>query len=173
VDNEEAPEAHSASGLAIRELSQISADELAILKINNHAVIDNDYIPPCMSINACSALLEVFGSVKTLFAEIRSIIMQKRDQFGKLIYPITLLHYELDEFSLYDSPGALVRLIKKFIMTYQFFIPDIRKIMRVETLEAYCHNDVAIIFKSLLSCLQTIKQRVGTVEIDEDFTPKI
>ena len=176
VDNEETPEAHAAYELDVKEINQIAADELAILKINNHdstPVIDYDYIPPCMSVNACINMREVFDAVKALFAEIRSIMLQKRDQFGKLMYPLTLLHHELDEFSPHASPGVLVGLIKKFIVTYQFFIPDVRKTMKVETLEAYCHNDAAIIFKSLLSCLQEIKRMVGKAEMEEDFTPQI
>jgi hypothetical protein len=174
VDNDEAPEAHSAYELAIREINQIATDELAILKIDNtHSpVIDPNYIPPCMSINSCSKLLEVFASAKTLFFEIRSIIERKQYQFGKLMYPLTLLHHELNEFSQEDPPIVLVRLIKKIMITCQFFIPDVQKIVRPDSLGEYCHNDVAIIFKSLLSCLHEIKLMVGK-EMEEDFTPKI
>ena len=177
VDYEEAPEASSAYELCVRELGKIAADELAVVKVLNNGystVIDADYIPPCMSVNACSKLSEVFVSFKKLFTEIRSIIEQKKDQFGKLMYPLTLLHCELDDFSPSDTPKALVGLIKKFIMTYQFFIPDIRQIAVPDAQRAYNHNDVALIFKSLLSYLQEVKLIVGKVEmIEEDFTPQI
>jgi hypothetical protein len=128
-----------------------------------------------MSLNACSTLLAVHETVKKLLAEIESVIDSKKDQFGKLLYPLALLHFELEELPLSEPPVALVRLIKKFILTYQFFIPDIRKTVVLQSLGEYNHNDVAIIFKSLLSALQEIKQIVGTVEIivEEDFTPKI
>ena len=178
VDNDEAPEAHSDYSIIIRELGQITTDELAIAKIDNSnysPIIDNSYIPPCMSVNACSQLLKTFESFKTLFAEIRSIITYKKDQFGKLMYPLTLLQFELNEFSLSDPPIALVRLIKKIITTCQFFIPDVRKIVLPDAFNTYCHNDVAIVFKSLLSCLQEVKLMVGKVEVveEEDFTPRI
>ena len=178
VDNDEAPEAHSAYELAIRELRQISADELAIVKIDNinrSPAIDNGYIPPCMSVNACSNLCEVFETVKILITEIRSIIEHKKEQFGKLMYPLTLLSHELDEFSPDEPPVALIRLIKKFMVTCQFFIPDVRKIVQSNSIVEYCHDDVAIIFRSLLSCLHEVKLMVGKVEIvdEEDFTPKI
>ena len=178
VDNEEAPEGHSYYELCIRELDKISADELAIIKVDNKAnapVIDSDYIPPCMSVNSCLPLVNVFGTFRNLFAEIRSIIEHKKEQFGKLMYPLTLLHFELDEFSLSEPPMTLIRLIKKFIMTYQFFIPDIRKIVLNDSSGEYNHNDVAIIFRSLLSCLQEVKLIIGKVEmvIEEDFTPRI
>ena len=177
IDNAEAPEAHSAYELDIRTLNEIAANELAILKINNsnHSLaIDIDYIPPCIAVNSCAGLREIFDSVKQLFTEIRLIIGAKKDQFGKLMYPLTLLHHELDEFLLSDSPIALVKLIKKFMITYQFFIPDIRKIRLPDSFSEYCHNDVAVTFKSLLSYLNEVKLIVGNVELEEeDFTPKI
>ena len=177
VDNEEAPKAHSVYELDIRKLDEIAANELVILKIDNsnHSqAIDINYIPPCMSVNSCSVLLEVFNLVKQLLTEIRTIIESKKDQFGKLMYPLTLLHHELNEFSLTDSPIAFVRLIKKIIITYQFFIPDIQKIMLPDSFSKYCHNDAAVTFKSLLSYLNEVKLMVGKVEeVEEDFMPQI
>jgi hypothetical protein len=178
VDNEEAPEAHSDYELCIRSLDQISTNELAILKVDNSQqspAIDGDYIPTCMAVNSGSVLLEMSTKVKNLLADIRSIIEHKKDQFGKLMYPLSLLHYELNEFSLSEPPIALIRLIKKFMMTYQFFVPDIRMVTMPDSIDEYNHNDVAIIFKSLLSCLQEVKLMIGKVEIviEEDFTPRI
>ena len=179
VDNNEAPEAHSAYELSIKELAQIGPDELAILKLDctgRSQAVDPEYIPPCISIDSYSKLLNLFDSIKTLFTEIRTIIHAKKDQFGKLMYPLTLLHHELNEFAPSSPPIALVSLIKKFILTYQYFIPDIRKIINSDSLDKYCHNDISLIFKSLLSCLQEIKMMVSQVEIEEeeeDFTPKI
>ena len=179
IENNEAPEARSSYGLLVRKLSQIEANELAILKVDNSQrtpVIDNDYIPPCMSVNASSVLLEMFATVEKLLTEIRSIIDNKKEQFGKLMYPLTLLHHELNEFSQSEPPIALIRLIKKFMMTYHFFVPDTRMIVLSDSIEAYNHNDVAIIFKSLLSSLQEVKLMIDKVEmvvIEEDFTPRI
>ena len=178
VDNEEAPEAHPDYELCIRSLDQISTNELAILKVDNSRqspAIDGDYIPPCVAVNSGSVLLEMSTKVKNLLADIRSIIEHKKDQFGKLMYPLSLLHYELNEFSLSEPPIALIRLIKKFMMTYQFFVPDIRMVTMPDSIDEYNHNDVAIIFKSLLSCLQEVKLLIGKVEIviEEDFTPRI
>ena len=175
VDNTEAPEAHSAYELCIRSLDQISANELAIIKVDNSMqspAIDDGYIPPCMAISSCSVLLDMFSTVKNLLTDIRSIIERRKDQFGKLMYPLTLLHYELNEFSLSEPPIALIRLIKKFMMTYHFFVADLRMIVMPDSIDEYNHNDVAIIFKSLLSCLQEVKLMIGKVEIviEEDFT---
>ena len=179
IENNEAPEACSSYELLVRTLDQIEANELAILKVDNSQrtpVIDNDYIPPCMSVNASSVLLEMFATVEKLLEEIRSIIENKKDQFGKLMYPLIMLHHELKEFSRSEPPIALIRIIKKFIMTYHFFVPDTRMIVLSDSIGAYNHNDVAIIFKSLLSSLQEVKLMIDKVEeviIEEDFTPRI
>ena len=87
VENEEAPEAHSAYELDIKEISQIAADELAILKINNldgTPVVDADYIPPCSSVYACAKMRSVFEAVKTLFAEIHSSLLQNQNRYANL-----------------------------------------------------------------------------------------
>ena len=178
VDNDEAPEARSAYELCIRSLDQISSNELAIVKVDNSQqspAIDGNYIPPCMAVDSGSVLLEMYTSVKNLLADIRVIIESKKDQFGKLMYPLTLLHHELNEFLLSEPPISLIRLIKKFMMTYHFFVPDIRMVTMPESIDEYNHNDVAIIFRSLLSCLQEVKLMIGKVEIviEEDFTPRI
>jgi len=177
IDNAEAPEAHSAYELDIRALNEIAANELAILKINNNnhsPAIDLDYIPPCMSVNSCAGLREIFDSVKQLFIEIQAIMEAKIDQFEKILFPLALLQHDLEVFPLSNPPIALVRLIKKIMTTYQFFVPDIRKIRLPDVLGEYSQNDVAITFKSLLSYLNDVKLIVGNVEFEEeDFTPKI
>ena len=174
VSNEEAPTAHAAYKLQIRELDRIDEDELAILKIDssNYAPqIDPNYIPPCMSVNACSKLLDTFSRLKQLLTEIMSHIRHKGLLVGTTIYPLTMLYDELEDFPLSGQPIALIRLIKKCIRTYQCFIPDIRRIDTPDLLSAYNHNDVSITFQSLLSYLQNVSKIVGQGE--EDFTPRI
>ena len=174
VMDEEAPAAHADYELYIRELDRIGEDELAIVKIDNShnaPQIDPNYIPPCMSVNACSKLWETFNLFKQLLTEILSHIEHKEGPFGKTIYPLTMLHCELDEFPVSSPPIALLRLIKRIILTYQFFLPDVRAITSPDWLRAYNHNDMSITFKSLLSYLQNVSRIVGQGE--EDFTPKI
>jgi len=175
VTNEDAPAAHYAYELNIRELDQIGEDELAIIKINNSnntPVIDHDYIPPCMSVNSCSKLLEIYKLIKQLLTEILSHVEHKGYLVGTAIYPLRMLHDEFDEFSLLSPPVALIRLVKKIIRTCQFFIPDLRTIASPDFLREYNHNDASITFKSLLSCLQDISKIVGQGK-EDDFMPRI
>jgi len=174
VRDEEAPQAHAVYELNIRELNRIGEDELAILKIdnsNNMPVINPNYIPPCMSVNACSKLLETFSQLKQFLIEIMSHIEHKGLLVGTTIYPLRMLYDDFDDFSLSNTPIALIRLIKKIIRTCRTFIPDLRTLDLPDLLHGYNHNDVSITFQSLLSYLQKMVKIVGQGE--EDFTPRI
>ena len=174
VTNEEAPAAHAAYELNIRELDQVGEDELAILKIDNSSytpVIDPNYIPPCMSINACPKLLETHEKLKQLLTEIMSHIKNKGYLSGAIGYPLRMLYDEFDDFSLLNMPIELIRLMKKIARTYQFFIPDVKTINIPDWVRIYNHNDISITFKSLLSYLQSVSKTVS--EGEEDFTPQI
>ena len=172
---EEAPEAHASYELNIRELDNIGEDELAIIKVDsrNHTPeINSDYIPPCMSINACSKLLETYKQLKHLLTDIQSHVEHKGELFGATLYPIIMLQNELDEFPLSGQPIALLRLIRKIILTYRFFVQGVRTITLPDFLRDYNHNDMSITFNSLLSYLQSV-MRVVSEGIEEDFTPRI
>ena len=175
VTNGEAPEAHALYELDIRELDRIDEDELAILKIDNRShtpFIDPDYVPPCMSVNACPKLLDTFNRIKQLLIEIMSHIRQKDYIGGTTIYPLAMLYDELEDFPLTGQPIVLLRLIKKIIRTFRFFITDIRSLDTPDLLRTYNHNDMSITYQSLLSYLQGVSKIVGQ-EKEDDFTPRI
>lgn len=175
VENDEAPMAHAAYELDIRELDKIAANELALIKIDNtHSspLIANNYMPPCMSVNACAKLLETYELLKQLLTEIHSHIKRKDDIFGKISYPLAMLYDELYEFPLSSPPIALLRLIKKIILTCQLFIADIRAVDLPDLIRTYNHNDMSLTFNSLLNYLQTVNRIVGQSK-EEDFTPRI
>jgi hypothetical protein len=172
---EEAPAAFSAFELNVRELEQIGENELAILKINTGnytAEIAQDFIPPCMSVNACSKLFESFGQLKKLLSEIMSHI-EKRDELNSAaLYPLKMLYEELNDFSPSNPPIVLIRLVKKIMQTYRFFVSDIRTVSLPDFLRSYNHNDISLTFKAMQSYLQEII-RVVSEGVEEDFTPKI
>ena len=179
VEDLEAPLSHSVFEFDIRELEQIGEDELSILKITNSGgflKIDDDYIPPGMSVDSYAKLIENYEMFKKLIADINSYVNLKKEQYRQLIYPLRMLCFELDEFPVSDTPASLIRLIKKFILSFTFFIPEIRKIDNSEMNSIYNHNDVSYIFKSLIMYLQevqTIVSKDEKVVVEEDFTPKI
>ena len=182
VENEETPLSQPVYELDIRELEQIREDELSILKIAMDGVspkIDSDYIPPCMSVNSCSMLLENYKQIKQVLTEIQSHINLKKALYSDSVYPVSFLLFELIEFPLADPPVSLIRLIQKIIRTLNFFIPEIRNISEPDLLTGYNHNDITGIFRSCIIYLQEVQvvvskeeKKVIVVE-EEDFTPKI
>ena len=180
VEDEEKPQAYATYELDIKELERIEDDELAILKIGNvdssPGIVD-DYVPPCMSVDSYDKLTDYYSTFKKLFEEIQSKINLKRALYHEAIYPLQLLQLDLNEFPLSEPPIALIRLMKKIIRTYTFFIPDIRHVEAVDFSTAYNHNDITEIFKSLLKYLHEVRMIVSKEEKivveEEDFTPKI
>jgi len=180
VENEETPLSQPFYELDIRELEQIREDELSILKISMDGLspqIDSDYIPPCMSVNSCSMLLENYTQIKQILTEIQLHINLKKALYSDSIYPVSFLLFELNEFPLADPPVSLIRLIQKIIRTLNFFIPEIRNIGEPDLLTGYKHNDITGIFKSCIIYLREVQVVVGKEEkkviVEEDFTPKI
>jgi len=181
VENEETPFSHPEYELDIKESGQIEEDELSIMKFDTtdgFPKIDNDYIPPCMSIDSFVKLSDNFMIFKRVINEIWTQVDLKKDQFQKLFYPFRLLLFELDEFDLSEPPVSLIRLIKKIILTLSFFIPEIRQINEQDLNTEYDHNDISHYFKSLIKYLNEILFIVSKVEEvkvveEEDFTPKI
>ena len=180
VEDEEKPQGYATYELDIKELDRIEGNELAILKIDNidsSPEIVDDYIPPCMSIDSSDKLTDCYGKFKKLFEEIQSQINLKKAFYHEAIYPLQLLQFDFDEFPLSEPPIALIRLIKKIIRTYTFFIPDIRQVEAVDFSAPYNHNDVMDVLRPLLKYLHEVRTIVSKEEkpviIEEDFTPKI
>ena len=176
VMNEEAPMAHPAFSLQVRELDRIGDDEMAILKIDNTgytAKIDPDYIPPSMSMNACPKLLETYGLIKQLLSEVQFHTKNKGELSGATRYQLSMLYDDLQDFAMSNKPIDLIRLVRKIIRTYQFFVSNIRSIDFPDLLRSYNHNDMSITFKLLLSFLQNVIRIVSQGVEEEDFTPKI
>ena len=184
VENEEAPLARPEYEINVKELGRISDDELPVMKIKagSYPEIDDDYIPPCMSITSSDKLMDGFRNIKDIITEINTQINLKKDQYKASIYHLHILTLELKIFPLTEPPVSLFRLIKKFVKTYIFFIPEIRVLTEPDFLSEYNHNDISIILKLLLQYLHEIHQIVSKIEIkeeikvvvvEEDLTPKI
>ena len=176
VEDEATPLSHPLYEFDVKSLDNIEDGELSILKIDNGnqpPKLDADYIPPCMSINSCRKLPEIYGQIKQITSEIQARVNLKKEQFRELIYPLRMLYFELDEFPLSEPPVSLIYLIKKIIKTLIFFIPDIRHVKEPDLSAEYNHNDMADIFKSLVKYLHEIQLILSTEEEVEDLTPQI
>jgi len=179
VENEETPFAQPVYEFDVKELSGIEENELPVLKIkanNRYAQIDQDYIPPCMSVLSHEKLLKYYRDIKQITTDILTFLKAKKAQFPGLIFPATILFFDLEQFSLSEPPYFLIQLLKKTVKTFGLFLSDFLSFDEAFLSAPYNHDDIAETLRLLATCLEEVRITVGKEEeqvIEEDFTPKI
>jgi len=180
VENEETPYALPVYELDVKELTQIAGNELPVLKIDttqNSPKIDLNYIPPCMAVCSYDKLVEQYSNLKQVVTEIVSVMNGKKSQYQQLLYPVTILLFDLEQFSLHNPPYYLVQLLKRTIRTIDFFVKHNEWNLTNVIKMPYLHDDISIILKSLAKCFQDVQQFIGKATVikekEEDFTPRI
>ena len=178
VENEETPLSHPAYEFDIKDLSQIKGNELPLLKMvsDGHTLqIDPHYIPPCMSVRSHKKLMEYYLSYKKMANEVVGLFNQKKTRFSNFVFPVSLLVYDIDQFSLSEPPYALVQQVRKLLKAFGFFVTELTSKIEQVLHIPYNHHDVDGLFGALSTCLQEVLFVVGKEEevIEEDFTPKI
>ena len=177
VENEETPYALPVFEFDLKPLTHIAGNELPVLKIDSRQAqpaIDRNYIPPCMSVSAYGQLIENFLNLKQSAATIKSMLVRKKEQYAELVYPVTMLLFDLEQFSAYDPPYYLIVLLKKFLKTIGYFIEQHQKELEETVNIPYYHNDISGLLQSIDKCFRDIQKFLGeTAVVEEDFTPKI
>ena len=180
VENPETPFALPVYELDVKALANIAGNELPVLKIDNSQyglIINWNYIPPCMAVRSYEKLMEQYRSLKQVATEIVSVMNGKKSQYQQVLYPVTLLLFDLEQFSLNTPPYYLVQLLKKTVMTIDFFVKSNEWRLTDVLNMPYLHDDISIILKSLLKSFQDIKLFIGKATVikekEEDFTPRI
>ena len=180
VENLETPLALPVYELDVKELTQIAGNELPILKIDTSQYspkIDPNYIPPCMAVRSCEILLEQYRKLKQMVTDIIAVVSGKKSQYQQLLYPVTILLFELEHFSLNNPPYYFIQLLKKTVKTIDFFVKHSEWNLTNVIKMPYIHDDIAIILQSLAKCFQDIQLFIGKATVvkekEEDFTPRI
>ena len=176
VINEDVPLALPVYGLDIKESTNIEGNELPILKIDNseaNPAIDRNYIPPCMAVCSYQPLVDQFEELKETLNTILSMILKKKDQFQSLIYPVSFLLFDLEQFSKNASPGDLIQLLKKTVKTFEFFIKNASLNYAKAVNAPYCRDDIAPALQSLIKCFQDVQRFIGEVKQEKEFMPRI
>ena len=179
VENEETPFSQPVYELDVKELAHIKENELPVLKMkvnNRNYQIDWEYIPPCMSVLSHEKLLKLYWNAQQIATDILALLKFKKVQFQKLIFPASILFFDLEQFSLAEPPYFLLQLLKKIVKTFEFFLPDVHLIDDAILAAPYNHDDIAETLQVLMTCLEEIRLIVGKEEepvVEEDFTPKI
>lgn len=178
VENEETPFALPVYELDVKDISHIERDELPVMKINKKTqqpFIDWNYIPPCMAVRSHERLIEHFRSLQKMLVEILKLIHIKKAQLGQLVYPVTTLLFDLEQFSPSEPPFYLIQLLKKIVKIIGLYLPEVQKYSEAVLKAPYNHYDITGVLHALMKCFQDIKSIIAKEEIIEvqDFTPKI
>jgi hypothetical protein len=176
VENEDTPYALPVFEFDLKPLTHIAGNELPVLKIDctqQQPAIDRNYIPPCMSVNASKQLMENFLNMRQSVAAIRTMLVRKNEQYAELVYPVTMLLFDLEQFSVYDPPFYMVQLFKKILKTVGYFIKQLQRELEETVNTLYRHDDTAGLLQAIDKCFRDIQQFLGETVVEEDFTPKI
>ena len=180
VENLETPLALPVYELDVKELMQIAGNELPVLKIDTSQYsprIDPNYIPPCMAVRSYEKLMEQYHNLKQVVTEIITVISGRKSQYQQLLYPITLLFFDLEHFSLHNPPYFLIQLLKKTVKTVDFFVKSNEWNLTDVIKMPYVHDDIVVVLNSLAKCFKDIQLFIGKATVikekEEDFTPRI
>ena len=180
VENEETPFALPVYELDVKELTQIGGNELAILRIEcspYSSRIDLNYIPPCMAIRSHEKLIEQYRLMMQAVDRILKAMLGKKSEYQQVLYPFTMLLFDLEQFSPHNPPYYLVQTLKKTIKTVDFFVKssqwNLTEVMNIP----YIHDDIDLMLQALAKCFQDIQIFIGKATVvkekEEDFTPRI
>ena len=176
VENEETPCALSVFEFDLKPLTHIAGNELPILKMDcsrQQPAIDRNFIPPCMSVSAHQQLMENYLNMRQLAATIKTMLIRKKEQYAELVYPFSMLLFDLEQFSVYDPPYYLILLLKKFLKTTGYFIHQLQRELEGVINIQYQHNDISGLLQAIDKCFRDMQQFLGETVVEEDFTPQI
>jgi len=157
--------------LVLMSLNDTIENGIPVLKIFRDGAywgIDKDYIPPSISLNSTDELVQRYNRIKN---EI-NLIMDKLPE-DYLLYPqALLLQFELDHYSLQESPHNLIMLLKKFCRIFQLFLkaskniedlPDLISFMK----EEYNHLEIGKMMRLGIDSLMLVNQKIDEKPVDE------
>ena len=176
VENEETPYALPVFEFDLKPLTHIAGNELPILKIDcsrQQPAIDRNFIPPCMSVSAHQQLMETYLNMRQSAAMVKTMLIKKKEQYAELFYPVSMMLFDLEQFSVYDPPYNLILQLKKFLKTIGYFIQQLQRELDQVVNSLYRHDDISGLLQAIDKCFRDIQQFLGETVVEEDFTPQI
>jgi hypothetical protein len=101
------------------------------------------------------------------------MLIKKKEEYAELVYPVTMLLFDLEQFSAYDPPYYLIVLLKKILKTIGYFIEQLQRELEQTVNIPYQHNDISGLLQSIDKCFRDVQKFLGETVVEEDFTPKI
>jgi hypothetical protein len=123
-----------------------------------------DYIPPCISISSCGILIDLQDAIKKISNEI-IVLIGKKNYEPYLLYNLTMLFLELNNYSKNETPYILVLQLKKIIKTILLCNPDIDDSAETFIQRSYDHNDIKKKLDQAFLFLQKYKEVLCFVEM--------
>jgi len=124
-----------------------------------------DYIPPCLTISSCGILINLQEEIKKISNEI-IVLMNSKTYEPYLIYNLTLLFLELNNYTKNEPPFVMVLLLKKIFKTIIICHPGLDDSAEIFILQEYDHNDIKKKLDQAFSFLQSFKEVLCFVEIE-------
>ena len=134
---------------------------LKIFKDGSYWGIDKDYIPPVVSLNAVDKLIEKFNIIKNCI----QLIVNKLPE-NYMFYPHTLLlQFQLNSFSLQESPQELIKLLKQFCHIFKSFLKTTKNIDDLPDLqtfleETYNHLEIGYLLQLAIKSIESVNQKI-------------
>ena len=124
---------------------------VVIAKISDN-IVDTNYIPPCVSINSHSRLLENFEDIKQKIEYIMTQV-EGQDRYKSIFLHLLLLELELKNYSAFETPANLFLAVKKMASIFKFTVNDVPGNIERLSDEIYCHTEIYDMIYVLLDAL--------------------
>jgi len=113
---------------------------VVIAKISDN-IVSLNYIPPCVFINSHHKLLEIFEGIRQKTENIITQI-KNQDRYKSTFLPLSLLEFDLKNYSAFETPSDLFSIVKKFVSIFKLNITEIPEKTGILLNETYCHTEI-------------------------------
>lgn len=150
--------------LALKSKNDTIEEGIPILKIfrdGSYWGIDKDYIPPAMAINSVDKLIEKFNIIKNGI----SLIVDKLPEDYMFYAHTLLLQFQLNSFSMQETPQELIKILKQFCHIFKAFLKTTKDIDYLPDLntfleETYNHLEIGYLLQLGIKSLELINQKI-------------
>ncbi len=157
----------------IKSGTELSDDNFfPIMKITNASGSweNMDYIPPCLTISSCRILIDLQEEIKKISNEIIVLITNKKYE-PYLLYNLTMLFLELNNYTKSETPFVMVLLLKKIFKTILICHPDLDNCVDIFIQKEYDHDDIKKRLDQAFQFLQKYKEVLCFVEMEPPKDP--
>jgi len=162
--------------LVLKRIGESIENGIPVLKICKDDYqgwkMDENYIPPSISISSVDALKKQYLKIKNEFNH----IIEKLSESDAIYRQVMLFYLELDNYCLQESPQELMLLLKKICWDLKLYLKVTKKIDELLNVkrfieEQYNHNEIEKIlhlgFDSLAEINQKIDENPKEIEPEE------